>query len=239
MPQLDSFEMDGVRFVPDIRPGKERGKSATDQFILVKTQAFLDFYRGLQGRQPKNILEIGMFEGGSLVLFDKLFRPERLMGLDLRREPIAPLEEYRRDRPYMKTFYGLSQDDPKLTDILAEEFPDGIDLIVDDASHLYPQSRKTFHLCFPHLKPGGLYVLEDWSWSHKAPYQRSTHEWQDKPALTNLVMELVINVPGSQQMSSVDIHRDLVVVHKAEAATGGIDLDDGKAHLRGRDLPLI
>lgn len=235
----EAFEIDGIRFIKDIRAGNERGKSAGNEFILVKTNAFLNFYRGLQRRHPKNILEVGMFEGGSLVLFDKLFQPDRLMGLDLRREPIGPLEAYRRDRPHIRTFYGLSQDDPTVGEILAEQFPDGIDLIVDDASHLYEQSRKTFHLCFPHLKPGGLYVLEDWSWSHKRPYQAPTHSWYGKPALTNLVMEFIVNLPSSTQMNTVTAHRDLVVIEKAGVASGGIDLDDGISHLRGRDLAKL
>lgn len=234
-----SFELDGVRFVEDIRAGGMRGKSAENEFILVKTQAFLNFYRGLQARQPRNILEIGMFEGGSLVLFDKMFRPDRLVGVDLRKEPIAPLESYRRDRPHISTYYGLSQDDPGLSEVLTEQFPEGIDLIVDDASHLYEQSRATFHLCFPHLKPSGLYVLEDWSWSHKPPYQEQGNPWQDKLALTNLVMELVVNLPVSQHMHTITIHRDLVVVEKAGNAQGLVDLDEGKARLRGRDLPHL
>lgn len=77
------------------------------------------------------------------------------MWLDIRKEPILALETYRQDKRHIQTFYGLSQDDPKLAGILADHFPDGIDLIVYDASHQYQQSRKTFHLCFPHLKPGG------------------------------------------------------------------------------------
>lgn len=239
MNQANFFEIDGIRFITDIRDGKDRGKSAGNEFILVKTKAFLDFYRGLQRRQPRQILEIGMFEGGSLVLFDKLFQPDKLMGLDIRSSPIEPLEAYRRERPHIETYYGLSQDDPQLSSILERQFPDGIDLIVDDASHLYAQSRKTFHLCFPHLKPGGLYVLEDWSWSHKPPYQQPTHPWYDKPALTNLVIEFLINLPLSVQMNTVTAHRDLVVIEKAGRAEGGIDLEEGLPRLRGRPFEKI
>ncbi len=236
--QLESFEMDDVRFVIDIRAGKDRGKSKDGELILVKTPEFLQFYRGLQQHQPKNILEVGMFEGGSLVLFDKLYDPQKLVGVDIR-DPIEALERYRENREHILPFYGLSQNDPKLPGILRDEFPDGIDLIVDDASHQYGLSGATFHLCFPLLKPGGLYVIEDWSWSHKQPYQSPTHPWFDKPALTNLIMELVINMPGSQQMDRLTVHRDLVVVEKADMATGAIDLADGHDRLRGRKLGHI
>lgn len=239
MPQLETFETGGVKFILDIRAGKDRGKSEDGEFILVKTKAFLRFYQSLQQRQPKNVLEIGMFEGGSLVLFDKLYDPDKLVGIDIRQEPIEPLERYRKNREHVLPLYGLSQNDPKLPDILREEFPDGIDLIVDDASHLYQFSRATFHLCFPLLKPGGLYVIEDWSWAHKPPAQASEHPWFERPALTNLVMELVINMPGSRQMNQVAVHCDLIVVEKAGTATGGIDLADGHSRLRGRELGTI
>ncbi len=239
MPQLESFEMDDIRFILDTRAGKDRGKSKDGEFVLVKTNAFLQFYRALQQRQPKNILEIGMFEGGSLVLFDKLYDPKRLVGVDIRRDPIEPLERYRKNREHILPFYGLSQDDPKLPNVLRKEFPNGIDLIVDDASHLYEFTRATFHLCFPLLNPGGLYVIEDWSWSHKPPHQAPAHPWFEKPALTNLVMELVINMPDSQQMNRVTVHRDLIVVEKARKAMGAIDLTDGHNRLRGHNLEPI
>jgi cephalosporin hydroxylase len=236
MTQLNSFEIDDVRFVLDTRAGKDRGKSKDGEFVLVKSEEFLRFYRALQQHQPKNILEVGMFEGGSLVLFDKLYEPEKLVGVDIRRDPIEPLERYRKNRQHILPLYGTSQNDQNLPSILRREFPDGIDLIVDDASHQYRLSGATFHLCFPFLKPGGLYVIEDWSWSHKPEYQVPTHPWYEKPALTNLVMELIINMPDSQQMNRVTVHRDLVVVEKADAATGAIDLADGHNLLRGRKL---
>lgn len=235
MPQLESLEIDDVRFILDGRAGKDRGVSKDGEFVLVKTKAFLRIYRELQQHQPKNILEVGMFEGGSLVLFDKLYEPEKLVGLDIRREPIEPLENYRNNREHIQTFYGLSQDDPELPDILRKEFPNGIDLIVDDASHWYKLSRATFHLCFPLLNPGGRYVIEDWSWSHKPPHQSPSHPWFENPALTNLIMELVINVPNSPQIDKVTVHPNLVVVEKAGGATGAIDLDEGHSRLRGRE----
>jgi hypothetical protein len=234
--QLESFEMDDIRFVLDIRAGKDRGKSKDGEFVLVKSKELLQFYRALQQHEPKNILEVGMFEGGSLILFDKRYDPEKLVGVDIRRDPIEALERYRKTREHILPLYGLSQNDPKLPSTLREEFPDGIDLIVDDASHQYGLTGATFHLCFPFLKPGGLYVIEDWSWSHRPSYQSPTHPWFEKPALTNLVMELIINMPLSEQMDRVTVHRDVVVVEKADIATGAIDLADGHNRLRGRKL---
>lgn len=234
----DVFEIDRVRFVIDLRPGHEREMSTTGEFVLVKTPALIDFYRSLQRREPQTILELGMFEGGSLVLFDKLYRPRRLIGVDLCDE-IAPLEAYRADKEHITTFYRRSQDDPELPRLVSRELPDGIDLIIDDASHHYAQTRAAFHLYFPLLKPGGLYVIEDWAWSHQEPYQEAQHPWYDKPALTNLIVELIINLPGRGQLSKVTVRRDLAAIEKTAGASRPIDLNDGRKRLRGRQLELI
>lgn len=224
----------------DVRPGKDRDRSEANDFVLVKTEAFLKVYRELLPRRPRTILEIGMFEGGSLVFFDKLFRPEKLVGLDIRRDPIEPLEEFRRSNPHIRTFYGLSQDDERLPEILGAEFPGGIDMIVDDASHLYSLSRASFHLTFPLLNPGGLYVLEDWQWSHQQAHQNEGHPWHDKPALTNLVFEIIVALPVNRAIDRITIHPNLIVVEKSSNADGGrVDLARAHDRLRGRTMPMI
>lgn len=235
----DEFELDGARFRLDVRPGHERGKSTSSVFTLVKTEAFLEVYRALVPRAPKAILEIGMFEGGSIVFLDKLFRPARIMGVDIRAEPIGPLEDYRRDNPHVRTLYATSQDDARLPEILREAFPDGIDMIVDDASHLYELSRATFHLTFPLLNRGGLYILEDWSWSHTRPHQDERHPWHGRPALTNLVLELVIALATAREIGRVAVHPHLVIVEKRAERGTGLDLDRIGETLRGRDAPRI
>ena len=68
-----------------------------------------------------------------------------------------------------------------------------IDLVIDDASHMYHPARTSFEAIFPYLRPGGVYVIEDWCWSHWAG------AWQDPaapiipgPALSNLILECVM-----------------------------------------------
>ena len=41
--------------------------------------------------------------------------------------------------------------------------PEGFDIIIDDASHFGDLTKIAFwHLLYNHLKPSGLYVIEDW-----------------------------------------------------------------------------
>ncbi|MGH9380128.1 MAG: class I SAM-dependent methyltransferase [Thermoanaerobaculia bacterium] len=239
MPELPSFEIDGVTFVLDVTWGVARGRSTAEQFFLIKTPVFVDYYKSLRDRRPRAILEIGMFDGGSMVLLDKLYQPAVLVGVDICDE-LPALEVYRRSRPHIRTLYRTSQDDPGLPDRLRQHFPNGIDLIVDDASHHYNRTRKTFQHLFPLLRPGGLYVIEDWQWAHQEPYQSPENGWYGDPALTNLLFDLIVNLPIDPRLALLTIRHDLAAIEKSTSAgTGPIDLDDGRQHLRGRSLSLL
>jgi len=235
---MNEFQLDEVHFVLDTRAGSQRGTSDTDSFILVKNPATLEFYESLRAVSPKNILELGMFEGGSMVYYDKLYSPERLLGIDIRETPIAALERYKRGRAHIKTFYDLSQDSPRARGVVQSNFPGGIDLVVDDASHLYPQTKASFEMFFPLVKPGGLYVIEDWAWSHRQQYQAPDSTWNAQPALTNLIFNLVVMTAMSRVIKSFTIYENLVCITKGRGMLPATKLDI-RHGLRGRQMPLI
>jgi hypothetical protein len=235
---MDMLEIDGVRFVLDNRVAPLREKSESDKFVLVKTRRILDFYESLRERAPKNILEIGMSEGGSLIYFDKLYAPAKLVGIDIRRTPIPALELYKETRPHIKTLYGRAPDMPPTRGVAQSNFPDGIDLVVDDASHLYAETKKTFVNVFPFVKPGGHYVIEDWAWAHRPSSQGAGAHWSDRPAVTNLLFELTVMAAVSRVIDSVTIKDELLCIKKGRGTLpkSGLDLT---GHLRGKEMPLI
>ena len=57
-------------------------------------------------------------------------------------------------------FHQGSQADPEFIDQLAAKYGP-FDVIIDDASHLSSLTIRSWQLLYPHLKPGGLYVVED------------------------------------------------------------------------------
>lgn len=238
----DVFEIDSVRFKIDQRPGHLRAPSTDEQFTFVKTRRVVNLYRQLERFKPKNILELGLFQGGSIVFFEKLFEPERVVGIELSKTPIPALERYIARGSIIRPYYGVSQADrPRLEEIIRSEFPEGLDLVVDDASHIYDLSKTSFEICFPFLRPGGHYVLEDWAWSHRKPYQSETHPWHNRPALTNLVFEWVVSVAGPSSIAKLEIHPDLVIVTKVNipAFQNLPALNAGSDRLRGRNLPVV
>lgn len=237
MANSQRFSIDDTHFNMDFTlGGAGQKRSTSDEFVLLKSEAYLAFYRTLLELAPKKIVEIGMFEGGSMAYYDKLYRPDKLAGFDIRNTPIGPLEEYRKTRPYITTHYGISQDDPAIPGMILADLGGPADLIVDDASHMYDLTRDTFINCFNLLRPGGLYVIEDWSWSHEPPYQGPDGFWNDKPSLTNLIFELVVETKVSRAFPKLTVYPNWVVLERAGAAPFE---PMGDQFLRGREFPRI
>ena len=63
----------------------------------------------------------------------------------------------------IQVFQGDQADKAFLSKVANRTAPDGFDIIIDDASHIGELTKATFwHLFDRHLKPGGLYAIEDW-----------------------------------------------------------------------------
>jgi hypothetical protein len=103
------------------------------------------------------LLELGIDKGGSLLLWRDYFANARIAGLDLKPPRIEDFSGT------IKMFQG-SQDDTRLLDKIGRTVaPQGFDVIIDDASHIAKLTKVSFwHLFEKHLKPGGIYVIEDW-----------------------------------------------------------------------------
>jgi SAM-dependent methyltransferase len=107
--------------------------------------------------QRIKLLELGVRTGGSLRLWRDYFPQSTVAGLDL--DP--PRGERREKRLHI--FKGPQEDISLLSKIAAEVAPEGFDIVIDDASHIAAPTRASFwHLFDQHLKPGGLFAIEDW-----------------------------------------------------------------------------
>lgn len=103
------------------------------------------------------VLEIGVHHGGSHGLWRDYFPNARIAGID------EDVTRARVSDPRIELFQGQQNDEAFLRDVARRVAPDGFDLIIDDASHVGWLTQATFRVLFPdHLKPGGLYVIEDW-----------------------------------------------------------------------------
>jgi SAM-dependent methyltransferase len=104
--------------------------------------------------RPVNVLEIGVFSGGSLPMWRQYFGPRSsIYGVDI--EPACTAYEGER----IKVFIG-DQSDPEFWKRFKAEVPE-LDVVIDDGGHLPHQQATTLEHLLPHLRPGGVFLCED------------------------------------------------------------------------------
>jgi hypothetical protein len=104
--------------------------------------------------KPINILEFGVFQGGSLQMWKHYFGPQaRIYGVDINPQ-CKQLEE-----DGIQIHIGDQGDRPFLRS-LAQTLP-AIDILIDDGGHTMLQQTRTFEELFPIMSPHGVYVCED------------------------------------------------------------------------------
>jgi hypothetical protein len=124
------------------------------------THRYLDVYDPILAPwvdKEIKLLEIGIHKGGSLQLWRDYFRLGTIAGIDIKLpHNFAPGER-------IQIFSGSQADEQFLSEVACKTAPEGFDIIIDDASHIGTLTKTAFwHLFDNHLKPGGLYVIEDW-----------------------------------------------------------------------------
>src|SRR5437660_3212715 len=198
---------------------------------LLKPISFLEFYEDLIFTENvTNVVELGMFQGGMSVFLTSLKDDLRYLGIDIS-SPVPGLRRFVDDHDEIArrvfTQHNVGQDDAGVPNIIAA-FLEGreLDLIIDDASHQYSPSRRAFELCFPLLRPGGRYIIEDWGWLHWNGFEIPA-EWRDSPALTNLVLELIMLCASRPELATkITVASNMVTVEKGnERVNGDFRLD--------------
>ncbi len=162
-----------------------------DEPSALKPRLFLETYEKVFQQladRPVALLELGIHQGGSLRQWREFFPHGIIAGLDV--QPIPPFE----GDEGVHIFQGRQEDTDVLDRIAKEVAPSGFDIIIDDCSHIAEFTRVSFwHLLEHHLKPGGIYVIEDWgtgfwaSWPDGHRYEGSNHS----AGMVGFVKELV------------------------------------------------
>jgi hypothetical protein len=99
------------------------------------------------------LLEIGVFHGASVKMWKTFFPHAHIVGVDIN----AECKRYEDDRISIRIG---DQTDKAFLGGLVSEFG-GFDIIIDDGGHRMTQQIGSFQTLFPHLKLGGMYIIED------------------------------------------------------------------------------
>jgi hypothetical protein len=195
---------------------------------------YAEFWSLRKSFVPENLFELGIWDGGSVAFWSEVLHPRKHVAIDRAdREDSWYFARYKENHgreASINTYWRTDQvDKERLQEIVEREFDGPLDVVIDDCSHLYAPTRASFEAVFPFLRPGGLYVIEDWAWSHWDEFQASAHEWVNETPLTSLVFELVEAAGTSAAaIASLTVYEGFAVVERgaAEIASQSFNLDD-------------
>lgn len=157
------FAFSGKDVVDDVRTSHDFDGELLDIFasnegpVVHKWHHYIPIYdryfspfRGTNFR----FLEIGVAEGGSLQLWRKYFgQSATIFGIDID-EDCA-----RFDGASAQVRIG-SQDDPDFLNRVVDEMG-GVDVVLDDGSHMMPHIETSLRTLFPRMSANGVYMIED------------------------------------------------------------------------------
>jgi cephalosporin hydroxylase len=117
-----------------------------------KEHSYLDVYTELfwpLKDQKINIIELGIYLGGSIRLFEEWFTQATVIGYDITFD-------------YIQVPFKSKKILKNCMDFSLDEFKDNPPhIIIDDADHIVEHQLKTVELCYPQLQEGGMLIIED------------------------------------------------------------------------------
>lgn len=152
------------------------------------------------------ILEFGVFGGGSLLLWHDAFPKAQVIGVD-RRSGVGKLA---RGLDRVTILQGMQADDAFLT---AQVKPLGpFHIVIDDASHRPADQLGTFKSIWPHVVPGGVYVIEDLFVDYK--YRKADL------STIEFLKSIVDRIYTDLTVSQVHFDRDICFIRKSVEQPG-------------------
>jgi SAM-dependent methyltransferase len=146
-----------------LRPASQRGwlrlPEDRPSEAAVKPIPYLPIYERLLAplrRKQFALLELGVWNGHSLEMWRDAFARATVVGVDLQ-----PPELDLGARVHLVK--GDQSDAALMQRVRDEHAPGGFDVIIDDASHVGALTARSLQALYAqHLRPGGLYCIEDW-----------------------------------------------------------------------------
>jgi SAM-dependent methyltransferase len=102
---------------------------------------------------PVRLLELGIFNGASLRVWRDYFTQGKIVGCDLHGDRRQHADER------IAVEIGDCGSAAFLNSVAEKHGP--FDVIIDDASHIWKHQQVAFTTLFDHLRPGGVFIIED------------------------------------------------------------------------------
>lgn len=176
------------------------------------------YFADWRDKSPR-FLEIGVFGGGSLDMWREYFGPSTtIYGIDINSECA------RLARPPTQIRIG-SQDDAEFLRRVVDEMG-GIDIVLDDGSHVGKHQRKSFEILFPLLSEGGIYMIED---THTSYWRRFGGGYRRRGTAIEWSKQIVDDMhawyhggrtrtSARDDVAGVHVHDSIIVIEKGARA---------------------
>lgn len=171
--------------------------------------------------RPIRMLEIGVSKGGSLEMWRRYFGPDAVLyGIDI--DPACAAFDGEHGN---RVRIGSQADPAFLKNVVAEM--GGIDIVLDDGSHVADHQNVSFATLFPLLEPGGLYVVED---LHTAYWADFGGGYDNQQSFVGTIKQLIDDLhhwyhrsgqtiaPAAGHVSGLHIHDSVVFIEKQKVA---------------------
>lgn len=130
--------------------------------------------------RPIRLLEIGVRNGRSTLMWESLFPMATLFGIDND-------ETCRRFETERTKIYIGDQADKAFLRKFTEETGGDFDVVIDDGGHLMNQQMTSFRALFPAVKSGGFYIVEDILTSYGAKWEGGNDVYTTRQMLMGLI----------------------------------------------------
>jgi len=158
--------------------------------------------------EPIRLLEIGVKEGASLKLWRDYFSKARIYGIDI-------MEKCKAIVPEIPVFIG-DQGDAGFLKRVAASIAATLDIIIDDGSHACNDQLKSFETLWPHVAPGGVYIIEDLQLGFEGVYQKHP-EKRAYENITSFLFHLAQDIhlrPRATEIASIKFYPEIVFIRK-------------------------
>ncbi len=98
------------------------------------------------------LAEIGIYKGGSLLMWSDYFKNAKIYGLDINKIDL--------NHDNIITCQ-VNQNDPKQLNDFIQSYGGDFDIIIDDGSHIMEHQQRSFGCLFNSVKSNGYYIIED------------------------------------------------------------------------------
>lgn len=168
------------------------------------TEFYYDYFKKFKNKKDLKILEIGVWHGGSLKMFNEFFEHNcEIYAIDID----YSLNEYTEDNVHL---YTVDQNNKSQIENFLNEIGNiKFDIILDDGSHQLEHQFHSLLYLYKYVKPNGIYVLED----------LHTYVWDNDNSQSPLYFLLFHNYNKYLDKNDIDelnLHIDNVTINSKE-----------------------